>query len=231
MFRHAWLGTCLALLAGCGASKDAGNDDLGDDASVVEGDGFNPGTESGLELDAALAETGGTTCKNLQCKQVTCAGGGTTSVSGTVWNPAKTDPLYNVVVYVPNATPDTFKPGISCEKCGTVSGEPLATALSGADGKFRIDNVPVGDNIPLVIQIGRWRRQVIIPKVTECVDNPLSGDLTRLPKNKKEGDIPLTAIVTSTYDPTECILRKIGIDDAEFNIGTGRIHLYKGSGA
>jgi len=232
MFRtSAWLGCSLALLVGCGASKTMGGDeDLPDEDSSTTADGFTPGLESGLELDA-LAETSPTTCKNLECKQVTCAGGATTTISGTVFNPAKSDPLYNVVVYIPNATPAPFKPGVSCEKCGTVSGEPIAAALSGADGKFRVENVPAGDNIPLVIQIGRWRRQVVIPKVTACTDNPLDGELTRLPKNKKEGDIPLTAIVTSTYDPTECILRKIGIDDTEFNISTGRIHLYKGNGS
>src|SRR5258706_9629002 len=100
-------------------------------------------------------------------------------------------------------------------------------------GKFKLDNMPVGDNIPLVIQIGRWRRQITIPNVAECVDTPLSKEITRMPRNKKEGDIPQMAIVSSVYDPTECIMRKIGIDDSEItNPGSpGRVHLYKGGGA
>ncbi len=222
----------LLLLAGCGAARNT-DDENGTltDSSVTE-DGFSPALDSGIGLEADLDGNPGKECKNLQCKQVTCASGKTTALTGTVFNPGKSDPLYNVVVFVPNAKPAPFKPGVSCEKCGVVSGEPIAATLSGADGKFRLENAPAGENIPLVIQIGRWRRQVIVPKVEPCVDNALDGELTRLPKNQKEGDIPLTAIVTSTYDPTECILRKIGIDDSEFTLmlGGGRIHIFRGNG-
>lgn len=222
----------LLVLAGCDAARntDDGNASLPTDASIE--DGFAPILDSGPGLEADLDGMPGKECKNLQCKQVTCAGGKTTTLSGTVFNPAKSDPLYNVVVYVPNAKVEPFKAGVTCEKCDNVSGEPVAATISGADGKFVLENAPSGDNIPLVIQIGRWRRQVVVPKIEPCADNPLDGELTRLPKNKAEGDIPLTAIVTSSYDPTECILRKIGIDDKEFTLmlGGGRIHIFKGGG-
>jgi hypothetical protein len=224
----------LPLLAlGCGAARNTedGTQTLPGADSSIE-DGFSPTLDTGIGLEADLSDTPGKECKNLQCKQVACSGGKTTALTGTVYNPAKTDPLYNVVVYIPNAKVEPIKSGVSCEKCGIVSGEPVAAALSGPDGKFRLENVPAGDNIPLVIQIGKWRRQVTIPKINPCVDNALDGELTRLPKKKSEGDIPLTAIVTSTYDPTECILRKIGIDDSEFTLmlGGGRIHIFKGNG-
>jgi hypothetical protein len=224
------LAVSLSLLVGCGAARTAEPEELADDASNTS-DGFSFGDTDGLGVDGGL-DGSGKECVNLECKQVVCEGGAKTTLTGTVFNPAKTDPLYNVVVYVPNAKVDPFKPGVSCEKCGNVSGSPIAAALSGADGKFRLENVPAGDNIPLVIQIGRWRRQVVIPKVEACVTSALPPELTRLPKNQKEGDIPLTAIVTSTYDPTECILRKIGIDDSEFSIVSkgGRINLYHGNG-
>jgi len=87
-----------------------------------------------------------------------------------------------------------------------------------------------GTNIPLVVQTGKWRRQVTIPNVASCTNTPLPVSLTRLPKNRNEGDIPRIAVVTGSPDMPECILRKIGIDDAEFTqpFESGRINLIKG---
>ena len=47
-----------------------------------------------------------------------------------------------------------------------------------------------------------------------------------------EGDIPLTAMVTGDVDALECVLRKIGVDDAEFTTpaGGGRIQFYVANG-
>jgi hypothetical protein len=222
----------LPLLAACGG----GSSTFGDGG---DGDGGPPPPD----LDAEFrVDTGGDAkgpCKNLECQIVQCGGGTTTSLSGTVVAPTPAqygapDPIYNAIVYVPNAPVEPFTAGVSCDKCGApASGSPIAVTLTGYDGKFKLDNVPVGQNIPLVIQVGRWRRQIVIPQVKQCVDTPLTADVTRLPRNKSEGDIPKMAIGTSVYDPTECILRKIGVDDAEFTppSGNGRIHIYKGNGA
>ncbi len=175
------------------------------------------------------------TCTGLCLQQVTCPTVIiTTTISGIVYAPNGTDPLPNVLVYVPNAAVSAFTPGVSCDNCAAdVTGAPLITATTGPDGKFILRNAPVGANIPLVIQTGRWRRQVKIPNVGKCVDTPLPSSLTRLPRNKGEGDIPHMAFATGSLDSLECVLRKIGVDDAEFTAasGAGRIHIYTGSGS
>lgn len=225
------LAAIAVVAVACGA---ADRSSFADDEDAAAG----PGPGGGV-LGQADSGGGPVGCKNLQCKQVVCANGGKTTITGTVVAPTpaaygKADPIYNAILYVPNGTPAAFPTGASCDKCGAMaSGEPLITAISGADGKFTLENVPVGTDIPLVIQVGRWRRQVKIPKVESCTNTALDTELTRLPRSKAEGDIPLMAIVTSPYDPTECIMRKIGIADEEFTVpsGNGRVHIYKGGGA
>lgn len=171
----------------------------------------------------------GNTCINLQCQQVTCPSG-TTSVSGTVYDPAGLRPLPNVYVYVPNGTPAAFTDGATCDKCGAaLSGLPLVTTITDATGKFKLGNMPVGVDIPVVIQIGRWRRQIKVT-TTQCGDTVVAPSLTHLPSTKAEGDIPKIALSTGGYDTLECLLRKIGIKDSEFTnpTGTGRVNLFKG---
>jgi hypothetical protein len=157
-----------------------------------------------------------------------------TAVTAALMNP---DPLYNAVVYIPNIElgyelvrlPD----GPSCDRCSPLTlDNAVASAITGPDGKFTLTNVPAGKGIPLIVQLGSWRRQLTID-VEPCVDNQLPLGTVRLPRNQKEGDIPLTAIATGNVDRLQCLMRKIGIEDSEFTMpsGTGRIHLYVANGS
>jgi hypothetical protein len=214
---------CGRIGDGCGGAIDCGM--ACPDGGVCGGEGV-PGVCPGT----------GAVCTGIQCNVATCsdagAAGATTSVSGTVYDPAGVNPIYNALVYVPNAPLDPVPTGASCDTCGaTASGQPITDALTDTAGHFTLTNVPSGANIPLVIQVGKWRRQVTIASVASCVDNPITDtNLTRLPRTQAEGNIPLIAVTTGNADAVECLLRRIGIDDSEFTTdqGTGRVHMYYG---
>ncbi|MEO8181741.1 MAG: carboxypeptidase regulatory-like domain-containing protein [Deltaproteobacteria bacterium] len=171
-------------------------------------------------------------CVNLQCQQAACSGGARTTLTGTVFTPSGELPLYNVTVYVPNKELEPISDGASCSTCdASVSGSPVVAGLTDTAGHFRLENVPAGDNVPLVMQVGKWRRKVMLPHVEPCAENALSDvNLTRLPANQSEGDLPRIALSTGALDALECLLRKVGISDSEFTNpeGTGRVNLFAG---
>lgn len=173
-----------------------------------------------------------TDCVGPNCTQQPCPGTARTTVSGIVHDPAGKVPLYNVMVYVPNGAPDPITDGANaCDVCMGPPGNAVASAFTDVQGKFVIDNVPVGVHIPLVIQVGKWRRQTTVPTVAACTDTPITDmNATRLPRNKSEGNIPKIALTTGGYDALECLLRKIGIEDSEFTpeSGEGRVNLFAG---
>jgi hypothetical protein len=173
-------------------------------------------------------------CTGLECQKVSCPDGQVTRLGGTVFAPSGTLPLYNVMAYVPNGQLAPLTEGASCNRCDTAaSGDPVASAISGTDGAFLMEDVPVGQNIPLVLQVGKWRRQVTVPEVLPCVDNTLTDvNLTRLPGSQAEGDMPKIALTTGELDALECLLRKLGIADSEFTPRAegGRVTLFAGHG-
>jgi hypothetical protein len=191
----------------------------------------------------------GTTCANNVCVcsaglvcQVAHCDTGSTTVSGKVYDPAGVNPLYNVIVYIPNKPLDPITHGPNCDKCATPSGEPIAAALSGTDGSFTLTNVPSGTDIPIVFQVGKWRRQVKIPTVTACQNNTVAASLTRLPRNQTDGDagtvsLPRIAITAGNAHPNnvsnvterlQCLLQRIGVSASEFTLpsGTGSVRMY-----
>jgi hypothetical protein len=249
--------TCAQLGFSCGPAGDGcgGLLQCGScNAPEICGGGGQPGV-CGPSPDAS------TSCTGLCLQQQTCSGSNiTTTVSGTVYAPNGTDPLYNALVYVPNggAAPSygvtAFAPGVHCTQCTTeVSGTPLVSTNTAVDGTFQLQNVPVGTNIPLVIQLGRWRRKITIPTVTACTNTALTAAYTRMPSsepgsstyppawypagdNDSADNIPLMAFSTGAVDGLECVLLKIGIDSSQFSDpatqgGSGRVRFYKGEGA
>ncbi len=232
---HFGLRSALIVFAAttlaCGAGSDGKSEGLNGDGSTDDTSGLQPGD---TDPDFSVGDGPTPPCTGLKCQQVKCTGADTTSVSGTIYDPAGRVPLYNIIVYVPNAPLDPIPKPLTCDKCGAVaSGSPIVTALSDSKGKFVLKDVPVGKDIPLVMQVGKWRRQITIPEVKACVDNPISDkNQTRLPKNRKEGNIPQIAVTTGNADELECFLREIGIDDSEFvpGGGSGAVHMFQGWG-
>jgi len=150
-----------------------------------------------------------------------------TSISGVVYAPNGTLPLWNVAVYVPAHDPGPFTDGVTCGRCA-LAGDPRAAIATDEHGHFTLANAPAGDGIPLVITTGKWRRQITVPHVEVCRDTPLDPALTRLPRVRGEGDIPRIAISTGVGDALECLVRKLGISDLEITTDAqgGRVQLY-----
>ncbi|HLK39858.1 MAG TPA: hypothetical protein VKU41_24045, partial [Polyangiaceae bacterium] len=105
-------------------------------------------------------------------------------------------------------------------------------ATTDAYGHFQLTGVPATTHVPLVVQTGKWRREVFLNSVTACQDNPVAAQNTRLPRNRKEGDMPQMLLMNGGCDDLGCFLRSIGVDASEFTApkGGGRVDVFAGSG-
>src|SRR6185369_7387140 len=144
--------------------------------------------------------------------EVDCNSGKGAVITGRVLSPSGELPLAGVTVYVPSETVDALPKGSGCFRCDLAfSGEPIALAVTGADGRFEIDNAPVGSAVPLVVQTGKWRKQLQLA-VEDCRESSVSETETRLPRRQSEGNLPAIALVSGGEDTLECLLRKLGVD-------------------
>ncbi|HEX3696308.1 MAG TPA: carboxypeptidase regulatory-like domain-containing protein [Polyangia bacterium] len=237
-------GSCAGINGGAGT----GGGGAGGNLPILQNDGggsdlapIDAHAETGEGVDMAIDVQGG--CRNLACQQTSCkvggcqqqpcANGAKTTVSGTVYDPAGDVPLYGIAVFVPNAPLSPLPQGVACTHCQATIENALSVALTDVKGNFVLDDVPVGENIPMVMEVGKWRRAVTIDVVAACTNTPLNDpNFTRLPRNQSEGDLPKIALTTGGHDALECLLRKVGIDDSEFSPtdGKGHVNLFAGEG-
>jgi hypothetical protein len=98
----------------------------------------------------------------------------------------------------------------------------VAAAVSDAAGHFKLEGIHATENVPLVIQVGKWRRQITIPSIAACQDTVIEDpELFRLPRSRAEGDLPKLAVVRGGSESLECLVRKLGVDDSEFTTDFG----------
>src|SRR5687767_14341137 len=151
MSRHAF--STYLLLVGCvvlGTVVACGSTAGGDDSTCNPAD-CGPGQHCSAPDGMCVPDE--QQCTGLQCFQYDCTGAGKppTTLTGTVFAPNGTLPLYNVKVYVPNGQVEPLPTELTCDRCGTVlSGSPIATTTTDTAGKFVLENVPATDNVPLV---------------------------------------------------------------------------------
>ncbi|MGD0678838.1 MAG: hypothetical protein ABSC94_25820 [Polyangiaceae bacterium] len=174
----------------------------------------------------------------LQCS-VSCSGGADTTISGKVYDPAGRNPLYNVAVYVPATPLQPLPSGVptGAAECSCPALYPsgsVAGTTTAVDGTFTLTNAPAGASVPLVLQVGKWRRVVKI-NVSACQANPQPDGTLTLPGTIAAGDtddnMPDIAVSTGHADQLECLLLRVGVAASEYVAGAstaGHVHIFSG---
>jgi len=222
----------VSIVAAC--SSTVRNNTFDEQDSAVDPNaGDSGGTDGPSLLDPDSASTGN------------CPEGSETKITGKVYDPAGKNPLYNIQVFIPSGELPEIKTGLPAPKadgfcpgqtCDSEVLNPVAAALTNTKGEFELKGPRLfpGKDVPVVMQIGKWRRKIIVPEVKACETTKLDASNTRLPKNGTEGDMPQIFMAIGGCDALECLLTGIGIDRSEFEAGftgTGKhIHVFAGDG-
>ncbi|MDB4933819.1 MAG: Tryptophan synthase alpha chain [Labilithrix sp.] len=223
-------GQCYNMLT-CPGGNGQRWDIVNADNSIVECGA--PG--AGCKNNAAQVKDNGSGCQDCKCNS------GTAEITGRIMDPAKLRPVYGVAVYVPSTAVGALAgPNVKCDTCSNIYGglPALASATTDVDGTFRLQGVPAGVPVPLVIQLGRFRRQITVASIPACGTRALTAAQAHLPGTKTKAgdtatdtanpDLPLMAFVTGHDDATECLLARMGIATSEFTApgGGGSIEMY-----
>jgi hypothetical protein len=231
----------IVSLAGCGKDgAPAGFLAMSGDSS--DGGGAAAGNGGGLlgpSSGGASDGDAGVTCPpGLSCN-VSCQAGATTTITGKVFDPAGKNPLYNVAVYVPAVPLQPLPRGVptgadSCDCSALFKSGAIVTATTAVDGTFTLNDAPTGPSVPLVLQVGKWRRLVHVNVVACQANAQLDGSLT-LPGTVASGDtddnMPDIAVSTGSKDTLECLLLRMGLPASEYVAGAsaaGHIHIFSG---
>jgi hypothetical protein len=109
----------------------------------------------------------------------------------------------------------------------------ITSTTTDVKGHFILPNVPVGTSVPLVLQVGKWRRVVSVT-VNACQDNPQPDKSLALNSTVAAGSndsLPDIAVSTGHSDTLECLMKRIGLPDSEYVAGTstaGHVHVFSG---
>jgi hypothetical protein len=238
----AWL-SCGGHVAGAGtgdaspgpATGGALDATLGDDGSAGSGEGViacgQPGSSCAFD-DAGVPVCDGK--PSWGCAVVTACDGSLTTLTGRVFDPLGQNPVRGAVVYIPTllASIAALTPGTTSCGCPRY---PVMVAAAATDpqGRFTLRNVPTARGIPLVVEVGKWRRVFAIDVSNSCGSTALPDGTLRLPRNRLEGDLPQMAVLTGGADDLGCFLRRVGVDASEYSAphGGGRVDVYRGLSA
>jgi hypothetical protein len=217
-----------------GHGGNGGNGGNGGDGGLCFGGGScNPGGGGDGGGDGAVVCPSGLMCN------VSCSAGSSTTITGKVYDPAGKNGLYNVAVYVPATPLQPLPKGVltGAEACSCSALFPSGAVVSTStaeDGTFTLPNAPVGTSVPLVLQVGKWRRLYQL-NVAACQANAQPDKSLALPSTVPAGDtndnIPDIAVSTGSADTLECLMLRIGLPAGEYVAGTGttgHIHVFSG---